>query len=193
MKSNYQIIYLNGPSSAGKTPLARALQNSLSEPFLVFGLDQMIFMMPDKLNDWNNFITSPGFNLEAVKESGKVTGYKVDVGPYGQQIITTLKDVVVALARAGNNVIIDDVSLGKQEVDVWRHALKDFSVLWVGVTAPLEVLQEREKKRGDRQPGLALWQSDKVHAGVVYDVMVDTYHKTLDEDVKIISTYLYKK
>jgi chloramphenicol 3-O phosphotransferase len=191
MKSNYQIIYLNGPSSAGKTPLARALQNYLSEPFLVFGLDQMIFMMPDKLNDWNNFVKTPGFSLEAVIQTPDAsTGYRIHAGPYGLQILQTLKEVVVALATAGNKVIIDDVSLGKHEVDEWRHALKDFKVLWIGVTAPLEILQEREKIRGDRHPGLAQWQYDKVHAGVVYDGMVDTYQNNLEQCVTTISDML---
>lgn len=64
MKKDYQIIYINGPSSVGKTPLARALQDHLEEPFLVFGLDQMIDMMSDKLNSWDIDKKVPGFSWE---------------------------------------------------------------------------------------------------------------------------------
>mgnify|MGYP003342011459 CR=1 FL=1 len=48
----YQIIYLNGPSSSGKTSLVKALQDKLSQPFLHVGVDKIIGMMPAKLNDW---------------------------------------------------------------------------------------------------------------------------------------------
>jgi 2-polyprenyl-3-methyl-5-hydroxy-6-metoxy-1,4-benzoquinol methylase len=60
--NNYQIIYFNGPSSAGKTTLARALQNALHNPFLVLGIDQVIFMMPEKLNDWHHGTLAQGFS-----------------------------------------------------------------------------------------------------------------------------------
>ena len=36
-----KIIYLNGPSSSGKTTLAKALQESLEEPYLHIGIDKV--------------------------------------------------------------------------------------------------------------------------------------------------------
>jgi chloramphenicol 3-O phosphotransferase len=44
----------------------------------------------------------------------------------------------------------------------------------VGLFAPLEVLEARERERGDRELGLARWQYDRVHQGVVYDLELDT-------------------
>jgi len=43
---DYQVIYLNGPSSSGKTELAKALQEALDKPFLHVGIDKVIGMMP---------------------------------------------------------------------------------------------------------------------------------------------------
>ncbi|MCB0092442.1 MAG: hypothetical protein KDE54_31355, partial [Caldilineaceae bacterium] len=40
------VIYLNGPSSAGKTSLARALQSLLPGYYLHIGIDMLIEMMP---------------------------------------------------------------------------------------------------------------------------------------------------
>ncbi|MFZ3005690.1 MAG: hypothetical protein WA047_05905, partial [Phenylobacterium sp.] len=40
-----------------------------------------------------------------------------------------------------------------------------FETRFVGLLAPLEVLEAREVARGDRQIGLARWQFDRVHAG----------------------------
>lgn len=52
MNTKYKIIYINGPSSSGKTTLAQLLQQELDPPFLHIGIDRVIGMMPDKLNDW---------------------------------------------------------------------------------------------------------------------------------------------
>ena len=38
-----QIIYLNGPSSSGKTTLAKALQHAFEKPFLHVGIDKIDF------------------------------------------------------------------------------------------------------------------------------------------------------
>lgn len=47
-----QIIYLNAPSSSGKTTLARALQHAFDDLFLHVGIDKIIGWMPEKVNDW---------------------------------------------------------------------------------------------------------------------------------------------
>ena len=40
--------------------------------------------------------------------------------------------------------------------------------------APLEVLEARERQRGDRLAGLARWQYDRVHRGKKYDLEIDS-------------------
>lgn len=191
MHKNYPIIYLNGPSSAGKTTLARALQNVLSEPFLVLGIDQVIAMMPEKYNDWFNETEAEGFSWLPVKDDqGAVIAYKIHSGPYGKRIAEALRNIIITLARTGHNIIIDDVSFGSEQINVWREALKDFKVLWVGVTAPLNIIEQREQQRGDRKIGSARWQTERVHTGVNYDLMIDTHDKSLDENIATIQTHL---
>ena len=191
MKKNYQIIYLNGPSSAGKTTLARALQNKLRTLFLMIGIDQIIFMMPEKANDWNEAANAPGFSPQPVAgDKQEVMEYKIHYGPFGKRMMQALKDIVVALAKSDYSIIVDDVSIGKEEVDAWHSALKNFQVLWVGLIAPITVLEQREKDRGDRKPGLARWQAKHVHVGVKYDLMIDTYEKSVDECVAIIKEHI---
>ena len=46
------IIYINVPSSAGKTTLSRALQERLPEPYLYMSIDTLIELMPPNVNDW---------------------------------------------------------------------------------------------------------------------------------------------
>ena len=45
---------------------------------------------------------------------------------------------------------------------------------FVGVHCPLEILEERERNRGDRQIGFARWQFDRVHRYGAYDFTLDT-------------------
>jgi chloramphenicol 3-O phosphotransferase len=56
----------------------------------------------------------------------------------------------------------------------------------VGVFAPLEILEARERQRGDRTVGLARWQYDRVHKGIAYDLEIDTATATAEECAALI-------
>ena len=84
---------------------------------------------------------------------------------------------VVAMARAGGRIIIDDVFLGGAvSQQRWEKALGGLAVLWVGVRCESAVAAGREIARGDRGQGMAALQADVVHEGVAYDLEVDTTH-----------------
>ena len=64
-----------------------------------------------------------------------------------------------------------------------------YTVLYVGVFCPMEVLEQREAARGDRNVGLARYQSTRVRVNSEYDVEVDTQELSADQAAqKIIST-----
>lgn len=117
--SSYQIIYLNGPSSSGKTTLAKALQKELREPFLHIGIDRVIGMMPSKLNNWDGGEESlQGFSWkQSVDETGHPI-HELHMGPFAEKMSQTLKEIVLTLAKMGHHIIIDDVAFGKADVDV---------------------------------------------------------------------------
>lgn len=186
MKKKLQIIYINGPSSSGKTTLVKALQQEFDMPFLHIGIDRVIAMMPEKLNNWEGGPAPLGFSWKpSIDETGTVV-HEIQAGPFARKMNCTLKELVLTLARMGHRVIVDDVSLGKGEVDEWREALRDFNVLWVGIKAPLNVLEEREKERGNRMHGSARAQHLKVHRDVAYDLEFDTSKDSLETIVKTI-------
>lgn len=62
-----------------------------------------------------------------------------------------LQAIVLMLAKANYYLIIDDVSFRKKQVDKWKKILHSFSVLWVGVNAPLAILEEREKNESNKR------------------------------------------
>jgi chloramphenicol 3-O phosphotransferase len=74
---------------------------------------------------------------------------------------------------AGNNLIVDEVMIGSDKVREYRALLSGFDVRFIGLFAPLAVLEARERARGDRVLGLARWQFYRVHRDVVYDLEID--------------------
>ena len=55
-----------------------------------------------------------------------------------------------------------------------RTSWTGLDVLWVAVTADLDVAEQRERDPHDRMMGLARSQHGVVHQHAVYDVRVDT-------------------
>jgi len=91
-----------------------------------------------------------------------------------------MRHAVAAMARAGNNLIVDDVLL-ENEMAEYAALLANVTFHAVGVFAPLDVLEARERERGDRLVGLARWQYDRVHQGKRYDLELDTSKATAME------------
>lgn len=157
--------------SVGKTSLAKELQAITAEPFLYVAMDTFLEMLPAKY--WAH---PDGFTFETIQQDGKPS-VVITTGPVGERALRGMRHSVVALARAGNNLIVDEVLLGSEKAE-YRDLLKPFDVYWVGVMAPLDVLEERERQRGDRLVGLSRWQFDKVHRDMAYDLEIDTSQAT---------------
>ncbi|MDX3639662.1 chloramphenicol phosphotransferase CPT [Streptomyces sp. MB09-02B] len=163
-----QMIILNGGSSSGKSGLVRCLQAELPEQWLTFGADSLIDAMPARMQ------TSDG-GIE-ISTDGAVA-----VGAEFRALEQAWARGIVAMARAGAHIIIDDVFLGgAASQQRWQKLLDDgndpLDVLWVGVRCDRAVAAAREIARGDRVPGMAAAQADVVHQGVHYDLEVDTTH-----------------
>lgn len=169
------VIFLNGPSSSGKTSLARILQEELKpDPFLHIGIDSLIAMMPEWLNNWEGDAVDEGFCWQVSENDSGQKVAKIQAGPYAHKISQSLKSVVVTLLEDGHNVIVDEVCVFPGSFADWQHTLAPFKTLYVGLTAPIEILEARERARNDRMHGSARAQSTTVHAGNQYHLMLDT-------------------
>ena len=180
-----QIIFLNGPSSSGKTSLAKALQEALDEHFLYISLDQMIEMMPAKLNQWIDVPDLIGFGS---KRSQDPSGYplsEIKIGPFAEEMRHTFRRLSAAIVQRGHFLVIDDVFFRKQDAEYWQKELMDFDVLWVKLHAPLEVLEEREKQRGNRD-GCSRNQFYNAYQKESYDLEIDTSLHSLEQSVALV-------
>ncbi|MDH6708450.1 chloramphenicol 3-O phosphotransferase [Kitasatospora sp. MAA19] len=169
-----QVIVLNGGSSSGKSGISRCLQGVLPEPWLAVGVDTLIEAMPASMRESDGGI---GFAADG----------GVSVGTRFRALEAAWIAGVAAMARAGAQVIVDEVFLGRAESQRrWEQALAGLEVLWVGVRCPAEVAAGRELARGDRIRGMAESQAEPVHQGVRYDLEVDTSRaESLDCALKI--------
>lgn len=183
-------IYLNGPSSVGKTTLARMLQEVLHPNYLHIGLDRIIGMMPLKTNDWEGRnLPKDGFYW---LETCDMQGHKMlqlQQGHYAKQILNAYRSLSLNLLNDNFSVIIDDVSFGSDDVKKWQNILADHDVLWVGLSAPLETLEIRERDR-KRPAGSSRDQFYRVHEDVKYDLTFNTAVNTPTEIANRIKEHL---
>lgn len=166
MPSKSRVILINGVSSAGKGTLARALQAIAETPFLHVQMDGFLEMLPAAM-----FGSPEGYVSETTLEAGRpVTA--IHSGPMMATLMRGMRRAIAAMAAEGADMIVDDVMWGDDFAD-YRAVMAPFEFRAVGLTAPLEVVEQRERQRGDRTLGLARWQYDRVHQGVDYDLVID--------------------
>ena len=164
------IVILNGVSSSGKTTLSRDLQDKLNENYYILASDTFCEMIHEKYLDFNN-------------------------PEYVFKTLSIFRKVIKLYSDEGENVIVDTAMLENPGHNLHKNymdLLKDYPVVLVKVICPLEELQRREIKRGDRYVGLAESQIPILNPQKGYDVIVDTYNSTIDECSNKIIEYINK-
>ena len=176
------IVLVNGPSSAGKTTLCRALQAAIAEPYLVTGFDDFIFMAAPRYyrgadtgrQDAHDAATALGVEMVATAAPGAPPCVEARFGPVFRRLIDSMAPAVRTLVDGSNRVIFDTVLHDAAMAESCRRAFAGLDVFAVGVTCPLDILEARERARGDRVLGRARGLAIVVHGFLDYDVTVDT-------------------
>lgn len=155
------IIWLNGVSSAGKSTLAKTLQDRLSEPFYVLANDM-----------FTDDVVSP------------VKFIKIDMDATYQRALRGMYHAVKGFSDAGINTIVDDVLLkedGYDRLGQCVELLHDYPVLFVHVTCPVDELRRREEERNDRYVGMGESQFAILTPQDTYDITVNTYNDSKED------------
>ena len=166
-----RIIVLNGTSSSGKSTLAKALQATLPDPWLVVGIDTVVFGLPAR------YLDQPGWSevFRYVRPPDRSEGpFTIETGPLGQRLVRGLHAAVAGLAWEGSSVIVDHVLLEPAWLEDARTRWTGLRWWLVGVRCPLPVVERRERERRDRTLGQAAAQYAVVHRDMPYDLEVDT-------------------
>ena len=160
------IIMLSGTTSSGKTTLSRALQHRLTRPkrlFLHIEADRFVPQVP------------------------------ADIAP-GQSspMSRALHRAIAAFAEQGFDLIVDGILPYGRSDDIADalSVFRRYRLCHVGVHCSLDVLEQRERRRPQREPGWARQQFQDLHAGAVYDVEVDTTAASPEDNAERVARYL---
>jgi len=190
MKSG-NIIILNGTSSAGKTTLAKAIQNTLDDYYVHTGIDHFSDKMPPhsfRMTSNPDAISTDKICFLLDPETEHVVS--IHPGDPGYAMLGGMYGAAKALATNGLNVIIDDVIVDQHSLQIMVDTLVDMPTRLVNVFCPKEEAIRREKARGDRQMGMVEAQFDIVHAHGQYDLIVNTVEQNTDTCVTAIQDML---
>lgn len=143
------IILLNGPSSAGKSSIAKALQQLLLDS----GTDAVILSLDDYLQMSAN---------EPIWEDDVFS------------IMPHMCEDVVAALQDGKTVILDHVITSARIYRALNNAVCGFRMKTVLVSCDVETLRRREAGRGDRCAGSAEASLQYLYPKSGYDLCVDS-------------------
>ncbi len=157
-----QIICLNGTSSAGKTAIAKQLQELLPAVYLNFSIDSILYTLPPSA-------------LYRMTHGQDISDLKYP------QLVRSYNACVARLVEMGHFLVIDNAMDRIEQVIDLLERIQGYSILLVGVHCSLKELNRRELQRQDRTIGEAAAQFNRVHRGFVYDVEVDSSAKSPSE------------
>lgn len=177
-----RVVLLNGASSVGKSSIAKAIQALASGPYLHVAMDAFLEMMPIAS------VGHPdGLVFETIQQDGEPS-VVIKSGPWVERTLRGMRHAIAAMAPQGNSIVVDDVLLGG-EASEYERLLAPYRFYKVGVFAPLAVIEERERARGDRAIGLARWQFGRVHEGMRYDLEVDASKSPAECAAQIVQRF----
>ena len=152
-----RVVLLNGPPSCGKTTLARAMLPLFGAPWFHRSLDDF----------------RAGYLEQFWRE---------DDGRLFERVVVGYLGALRAMALAGNDVIAEAV-ITRDRTPLYADAFTGIPLVLVGVRCELMTAIGRENVRDDRLRGPLVLPADAfaaVHAGLDYDVDVDTTTATPD-------------
>ncbi|WP_010141305.1 chloramphenicol phosphotransferase CPT family protein [Oceanicola sp. S124] len=153
-----RVIFLHGASSAGKSTLARALQDALPSPWWHVSID--------KLRDGG------------VLPSARFASGEFDWKAHRAAFFDGFHRSLGAYLAAGNDLILEHIL----DTPAWHEDLARIfhrhEVLFVALHCPLEVLEAREAARGDRRRGSAAQDFHSIHKGMIYDLELQSLDGT---------------
>jgi chloramphenicol 3-O phosphotransferase len=176
-----RVIVLNGPASSGKSSISAELVRLLEPAPLLTNIDTFLHMLPPVGHidmEWrqrtNENAQWDRAYIRWVFPTDPSDGVRIELSDAGQRMIRGMHRAIAALADEGNSVIFEYVQLYPDWLEDLRVALDRHDAVYVGVHAPLDVIERWERRRGNRVVGQARGHYDVVHQNARYDIEIDT-------------------
>lgn len=190
------IIILNGAPSVGKSSIQKALQNIMDEPYLSLGIDNlMVGTLPERCITGELFKKGkPKAGVEGMhgfyEHDAEGKKFKLEFGPACRNLVRGMHRSFAAMANERNNIIVDYILYDQNWLPDLVDALYGYNVYFIGVKAPLDIVQKREKKSGASPEGHARAYYDTVHEHGEYDLIVDTLELSPEQAAEKIKKFV---
>lgn len=168
-----KIILLHGPSSSGKSTIARALQATIAEPF------------------WH-------ISIDHLRDAGVLPSARIASGEFAWSDLRAnffdgFHRSLAAYASAGNNLIVEHIF----DTDGWlrdvAEGLRPFDVFFVGVHCSLDELNRREAARGNRRTGSAAHDYRHVHRDMRYDLELNAEQPIKENIDRLLTAWTHRQ
>ncbi|WP_414691600.1 chloramphenicol phosphotransferase CPT family protein [Noviherbaspirillum sp.] len=156
-------IVLHGKTSAGKSSLARALQDGSDVPVFHVSLDAFVEMSRRR-------------DMRTEDELNQALSI------YHHNLASTL----TRINESHFNIVLDLVLRDESAISACLDASSGRPTFVIGVFCPLEVLEERERNRSDRGNGMARSQFGHPAYDREYSMKIDTSKVTPEEGARMI-------
>ena len=165
--ANPTAIVLHGPTSAGKSSIAKALQANAPVPAFHILLDAFVTM--SNRGDMRS-------------DDERAQAYRIHC--------ENLRATLARLVDTQFDIILDLVLRDEAELEACLRALSRRPTCIVGLSAPLKVLEVRERARGDRFGSMAREQLGHPAYARDYDLTIDTSICSAEEAAIAIRNFL---
>ena len=160
-------IVLHGPTSAGKSSLAKALQDGAPVPAFHVALDAFVTMSRRR-------------DMRGPQEEGEAYCLHCE----------NLRSTLARLADTRFEIVADLVLRDEAQLRECLRVLSGRPLYLVGVRAPLDILEERERRREDRAAGMARVQTAHPAFARDYDLVIDTSTCSAEEGAAAIRSFI---
>ncbi len=186
-----KIVLLIGCPSAGKSTLSKSVQDSSNDIFLNVGIDTAVVQylhlrylegVPEHENDdsWREPKYNPN-QYQKVGMSWVAPGpnqynpfdyRRMHFGVEVRKSVSAMYATMAEMSRLGFNVISDHCFHYEDSLAEAKHRFQGLPVTYVSLCPSLEIVEQREKSRGDRMNGMGR---------SIYQQMINSY----DADIKL--------
>lgn len=164
-----KMIFLNGPSSSGKSTLAKELQRILPEPFLHFSFD--------------HFRDANMLPMERFRSG------EFDWKDWRERVFRAYHECLFAMLSSGCNVVAEHII----ETEEWCARLSELSagadVFLVALRCDLKELERRERARGDRRIGEAAADVAVCYSFCRHDFEVNSAKPASENAARIVEAW----
>jgi len=163
-----KIILLNGVSSAGKSSVAKAIQDAAKEHFYHICNDQFIKLEVEMLS------------AKFVAKAGEHGAYSYE---FMAESCVLMYHFAKTMVNLGINVIFETMlcdiegfteKYNMTNLDIFHDILKDIDIFMVELFCPLDECSRRNVERGDRGANQSAQQQALMHKNIRFDFSVDT-------------------